>query len=117
RSVEATQEPDLLGPLHPDVPGKQPRAEPPVEAAHPRPGLAAAGVVGGARQVAYQVEDVPAAHRPAGDHGHHGFRGATDLHMEVAHVEAPDAPLSHLVVADISVIAADPLVATRAERL
>ena len=37
--------------------------------------------------------------------------------MQVADVEAADALLGDLVVADVAVVAADPLVAARAERL
>src|SRR4051794_2907952 len=70
--VEPAQEPDLLRPLDADVAGQKRGAEAAVEAAHARPGLPEASVVGGDRQVADQVEDVAAAHGVPGDHRHHG---------------------------------------------
>ena len=80
-------------------------------------GLAEPGVVAGDRHVADQVEDVPAADGIARDHRDHGLREAADLHVQVSHVQAPDALLGDLVVADVAVVAADALVAARAERL
>ena len=58
-----------------------------------------------------------AAHGVSGHHRHHRLRQPPDLHVEVADVEAPHALLSHLVVADVAVVAADRLVAAGAERL
>ncbi len=74
-------------------------------------------VVGGDRQVADEVQDVPAADRVARDHRDDGLRQAPDLDVEVADVQAPDALLRDLVVADVAVVAADALVAARAERV
>ena len=95
----------------------RPAPKPPSKLPDPRAGLAEAGVVGGDRQVADEVQDVPAADRVAGDHRDHRLRQAPDLHVEVADVEAADALLGDLVVADVAVVAADPLVAAGAEGL
>src|SRR5215204_4989279 len=59
--VLAAQEPDLLGLLGPDQARQQPRAVAAVERSHPRPRLPEAGVVGGDRQVAHDVQHVAAA--------------------------------------------------------
>src|SRR5436190_9542906 len=115
--VEATQKPDLLGLLDPDVAGEQGRSEAAVEASDARAGLPEDGVVGGDRQIADEVEDVPAADGVPGDHRHHRLRQPADLDVEIADVEAADALLRDLVVADVAVVAADPLVAAGAERL
>ena len=58
-----------------------------------RAGLAEARVVGGDRQVADDVQDVPAADRVAGDHRDDRLGQAPDLDVQVGDVEAPDAPL------------------------
>jgi hypothetical protein len=63
------------------------------------------------------VEDVAATDRIAGDHRDHGLREPPDLDVQVADVEAADATLGDLVVPDIAVVAADPLVAAGAEGL
>ena len=68
-------------------------------------------------QVADEVQDVPAADRVAGNRGDHRLGQAADLDVQVADVEAADALLGDLVVADVAVVAADPLVAAGAERL
>ena len=115
--VEAAQEPDLLRALGADVVREERRAEAAVEAPDPRPGLAEAGVVGGDREVADEVQDVAAADRVAGDHRDHRLRQAPDLDVEVADVEPADALLRDLVVADVAVVSADALVAAGAERL
>ena len=91
--------------------------KPPSKLPDPRPGLAEARVLGRDRQVADQVQDVTAADRVARDHGHDRLRQPPDLHVEVADVEAADALLGDLVVADVAVVATDPLVAAGAERL
>ena len=103
--------------LDPDRAGQQPGAEAAVEAADPGAGLAEDGVVGGDREVADQVQDVAAADRVAGDHRDDRLRQAADLDVQVADVEPADALLGDLVVADVAVVAADPLVAARAEGL
>ena len=58
-----------------------------------------------------------AADRVAGDHRDDRLGQAADLDVQVADVEAADALLGDLVVADVAVVAADPLVAARAEGL
>ena len=63
------------------------------------------------------MQDLAAADRVAGDRGDHRLRQAPDLDVEVADVEPADALLGDLVVADVAVVAADPLVAAGAERL
>ena len=89
--VLPAQKPDLLGLLRPDEVRQQARAEAAVEGAHLRADLSEARVVGGDRQVADEVQHVPAADRVAGDHRHDRLRQAADLHVQVGHVEAPDA--------------------------
>ena len=63
------------------------------------------------------MQDLAAADRVAGHGGEHRLRQAADLHVQVADVEAADALLGDLVVADVAVVAADPLVAAGAEGL
>ena len=63
------------------------------------------------------MQDLAAADRVARHGGEHRLRQAADLHVEVAHVEPADALLGDLVVADVAVVAADPLVAAGAERV
>ena len=87
--------------------------KPPSQEPDPRPGLAEDGVVGGDRQVAADVEDVAAADRVAGDHRHHRLRQAPHLHLQVGDVEAAERG----ALGDVAGVAADPLVAARAERL
>jgi hypothetical protein len=58
------------------------------------------------------VEDVTATNGVAGDHRNHGLRQAPDLDLEVEHVQAARA-----LRIDVAVLASDPLVAARAERL
>src|SRR4051794_31672085 len=113
--VEPAEEPELLRLLDPDVADQQAGAEAAVEGADAGTGLAEAGVVGGDRHVADEVEDVAAADRVAGDHRDHRLRQPADLHVQFADVEPADALLGYLVVADVAVVAADPLVAARAE--
>ena len=63
------------------------------------------------------MQDLAAADRVAGDRGEHRLRQPADLDVEVADVEPPDSLLGDLVVADVAVVAADPLVAADAEGL
>ena len=63
------------------------------------------------------MQDVAPAHGVAGDHRYHRLRRAADLDVQIAHVEAADALLGDLVVADVAGVATDPLVAARAEGL
>src|SRR3954453_11460988 len=117
RVIQPGEEPDLLRLLDADVARQERGAEAAIEAADPRSGLTEDGVVAGDGQVADEMEDVPAADRVARDHRHHRLRKPPDLNMEVPDVEPPDPLLRHLVVADVAVVAPDPLVATRAEGL
>ena len=80
-----------------------------------RAGLAEARVVGGDRQVADDVQHVPAADGVARHHGDHRLGRAPDLDLQVEDVQAADALLRDLVVADVAVVAADDLVAAGAE--
>ena len=77
----------------PDEVREQARAEAPVEGADLRADLPEARVVGGDRQVADEVQHVPAADRVAGDHRHHRLRQPADLDVQVGHVEAAHAGL------------------------
>src|SRR2546423_9392125 len=77
--VLAAEEPHLAGPLGADLARQQPGAVAAVEGADPGPGLAEAGVVGGDRQVADDVQHVPPSDRVAGDHRHDRLRGAAEL--------------------------------------
>src|SRR5439155_454535 len=88
------------------------RAVSAVEAADARPGLTEARVVGGDRQVAHDVKHVPAADRVARHHRHHRFGQAADLDLQVEHVQPADS-----LGVDVAVVAADALVAARAESL
>ena len=117
RVVEAGEEPDLLRLLDTHVPLEEGGAEAAVEAPDARPGLAEDGVVPGDRQVADEMEDVPAPDGVALDHRHHRLRQPADLNMEVADVEPADSLLGDLVVADVAVVAANPLIAAGTERL
>ena len=74
----------------PDQVREQARAEAAVEGAHLRADLAEAGVVGGDRQVADQVQHMPASDRVAGDHRHDRLRQPANLDVQVGDVEAPD---------------------------
>ena len=111
--VLAAEEPDLLGALLTDLPGQQARPEATVEGPDARAGLPEAGVLRGDRQVADDVEDLAAADRVTRDHRHDGLRRPADLHVEVGDVEAADLR----TLGQVPRIAADPLVAARAERV
>src|SRR5262245_57852436 len=63
------------------------------------------------------MQNVAAAHGITGDHRHHRLWRAADLNVQIADVQATDALSGHLVVADVAVVAADLLVAARAECL
>src|ERR671914_2859073 len=110
--VLAAQEPDLLGLLLPDLGGEQAGAVAAVEAPDLRAGLAEAGVVGGDREVADHVQDVPTADRVAGDHGDDRLGRAAHLHVQVCHVETPNLGAAGHVAG----VAAHALVAAGAER-
>ena len=101
----------------PTARASSPAPKPPSKLPTRGPGLAEDGVVGGDREVADEVQDLPAADGVAGDRRQHRLRQAADLQVQVAGVEAADALAGDLVVADVAVVAADPLVAAGAERL
>jgi hypothetical protein len=63
------------------------------------------------------MQDVTAPDGVAGDHRHHRLRQPADLNVEIADVKTANALLGDLIIAEVSVVAADPLVAARAERL
>ena len=115
--VLAAQEPDLPRLLLADDAGQEAGAVAAVERADLRAGLAEAGVVGRDGQVAHDVEHMAAADRVARHHGDDRLGRAPDLDLEVEDVEAADALLRDLVVADVAVVAADALVAAGAEGL
>src|SRR4051812_13463833 len=109
--VLPAQVPDLARLLLADDAREVRAAEPGVEAADPRAGLAEPRVVGGDRQIAHQVEDVAAADREAGDLRDDRLGQVADPHVEIEDVEP-----RHAVVADVAARAAHALVAARAER-
>src|SRR5438093_4443978 len=110
--VLAAEVPDLARPLLPDGPGEEPDAEASVEAAHLRARLAEDRVLGRDREVAHDVEDVPAADRVAVDERDHRDRQRADEPLQVEDVEAGDA-----VRPDVAAASLHALVAARAERL
>ena len=115
--VLATQKPDLLGFLGTDEPRQLGGAEAAVERSDLRADLAEAGVVGGDRQVADDVQDMAAADRPAGDHRDDRLRQAAHLHVQVRDVEPADRPLRPgllwIGTGDVAAaVAADALIAT-----
>ena len=55
--------------------------------------------------------------RVARHHGDNGLGEPADLHLEVEDVQPADAALGYLVVAEVAVVAAYPLIASRAERV
>ncbi len=112
RVVLLAEVPDLARLLLADDARQQTRTEATVERTDARTGLTEARVVGRDRQVAHDVQHVTAADRVARDHRDHGLRQAPDLDLQIEHVEPADA----LVVA-VPVVAADALVAARAERV
>ncbi len=113
RVVLAAEEPDLLSPLLADLRSEDARAVAAVEGADARARLPEAGVLGGDREVADDVQDVAAADRVPRDHRNDWLGRAADLHVQVGDVEAPDRVGFALVAA----VAAHPLVAARAERV
>src|SRR3954468_2376225 len=85
--VLAAEEPDLLRLLRADEAGEDARAVAAVEGADARAGLAEARVVGRDREVADEMQHMPAADRIARDHGHDRLGQAADLDVQVGHVE------------------------------
>src|SRR5207245_293967 len=94
-----------------DLAGEQARSEAAVEGPDPGPGLAEAGVLGGDRQVADDVEDVAPADRVAGHHGDDRLGRPADLGVEVGHVDAP----GRRPLLDVAGVTPGPLVPARAE--
>ena len=112
RAVLAAEVPDLARLLVPDDAREVRRAVAGVERADLRAGLAEARVVGGDRQVADEVQHVPAADRVARDDGDDRLRDVADELLQVEHVQP-----RHLVLADVAAVPAHALVAARAEGL
>src|SRR4030095_14387722 len=108
--VLAAQVPDLARLLLADDAREVRRAEPAVEAADARAGLAEARVLGRDREIAHHVEHAPAADRMARDQRDHGLGHAADQLLELEHVQASDAVLAH-----VAVVAAHAPGAARAE--
>ena len=98
-----------------DLTREKPGAKAAVERSNPGPCLPEARIIGCNRKVAADVENMAAADCEACDHRDNWLRAAPHLNLQVEHVEAPDSLLRHLVVADVSVIAADSLIAAGAE--
>ena len=96
RAVLPAKKPDLAGLLLPDDPGEIARPEAAVEAAHAGAHLAEDGVVGRDRQVADDVQHVPAADRVAGNQGNHDLRHGPNELLEVQDVEPRDAVPAHV---------------------
>ena len=113
--VLAAEEPDLLRPLLADLRGEDARAVAAVEGADPRPALPEACVVGGDRQVADDVQDVPAADRVAGNHRNDRLRRTPDLNVQVGDVEASGRATRRVL--HVAALAAHLLVAAGAERI
>jgi len=119
--VLPAQEPDLLGLLGPHQPREDARAKAAIEGSHAGADLPEAGVLGGDRQVADDVQDVPAPDRVPRHHRDHRLWHPPDLDVEVGDVEATDGILAagrgvsagHVAAAG----AAHTLVAARAEGL
>ena len=115
--VLAAQKPDLLGLLGPHQARQQAGAEAAVEGAHARSHLTEARVLGGDREVAHEMQHVPAADRVPGHHRHDRLGQAADLHVQVGHVEAPHRARAGLALVQVARVAAHALVAARAERI
>src|SRR5215218_375277 len=114
RAVLPAQKPDLLGLLGANEVAQHRRAEAPVPRANSWPRLPEARVVGRDRQVAHDVEDMPATDRIARHHRHDRLWQPADLHMEVRDVKAPDR---RVPTDSVTRLAPHSLVAARAERL
>src|SRR6185312_816857 len=87
--VAAAQEPDLARPLLSHDPREVGRPEPGVERANPRSRLPEDRIVRGDRQIAQDVQDVPAANRVAIHRRDHGFRHFAYQAMQVLDLEKP----------------------------
>src|SRR3954447_3810290 len=110
--VEAAEQPELLCALGPDKVTQEGGAEAAVPGADPWAGLAEAGVVGGDRQGAADVQHMAATARMARHHRHHRLWQPPHLHLQVGDVEAPD----RRALGEVAAVAADLLVAAGAER-
>ena len=84
------EEEDLAGELLADLAGEVGRAEPAVEAGDVGVGLLEAGVLGaGQRQVAHDVQAVPAAGRPARHDADHDLGHEPDQPLHLEDVQPP----------------------------
>ena len=107
--------------MGPDQASEHAGAEATVERADLGAGLPEAGVLGGDREIADDVQDVAAADRIARDHRHHGLGHPADLDVEVGDVKPADLRVAghggrRIRTGDVAAsLAADPLVAARAE--
>jgi o-succinylbenzoate---CoA ligase len=111
--VLAAQQPELLGLLGADQVSQEGDAEATVPRADPRAGLPEAGVVGGNREVAADMEDVATADGITGHHRHHRLWQPPHLHLQVRDVEAAQGS----ALGDVPGVAANLLVAAGAKRL
>ena len=116
------EEEDLAGELLTDLTGEVGRAEAAVEAGDVGVGLLEPGVLAaGEREVAHDVQAVPAARRPSGHDADHDLRHEADQALHLEDVEATGAAGIDRVgrvalgVA-VAVPAPDALVAAGAER-
>ena len=120
--VLPAEEEDLPGELLADLAGEVGRAESAVEAGHGRVGLLEAGVLGARqREVAHDVQAVPAAGGPPRHDTDHDLGHEADQPLALEDVQATgprrvDRPGVVTAGVLVAVLAADPLVATRAER-
>ena len=92
--VGLAEEEDLPGELLPDLPGEVRRAEAAVEGAHVGVGLLEPRVLGaGQRQVAHDVEGVPAAGCPPVDEADDDLRHEADQPLALQDVQAAESGL------------------------
>jgi hypothetical protein len=103
--------PDFPGLFLTDDAGEVTGAKTAVERADFGTGLAEAGVIRGDGEVADDVQNVTAADGVTGDHGDDGLGQGADFFLEIEHVEAGNA-----VLADVTGVAADFLIAAGTER-
>src|SRR5712692_6651011 len=116
RRVLAAEVPDLPRLLLAHEARQVARAVPGVHAAHPGARLAEDRVLRGDREVAEDVEDVPAADRKAVDHGDHRLWDVPDRAVERLHVHGP-LDLGASGARRVAALTALLLVAARAECL
>ena len=61
------------------------------------------------------MQNVTTADRVTGHHGDHGFRGATNLNLQVENVQPTYPLLRDIVITDVAIVATDDLVTTGTE--